>query len=678
MTLELPSSFLDADEVSWLAAVDQALKGRPRESLFSETEDGLEVAPLYAGREDVAPREARPAGQGWKIVQRIDHPDPAAANALLKAEIAGGADGVEIVLAGSTSARGFGVVLPDLAAAEKLLADVDLTAISLRLAGGAATPLLAAMVQEVAARQGLIPHALNVTWANDPIASFAVSGAFHRPVDDLALQVADAIAAAHASEASVQVLHADGRVWHDAGASPAQQLALVMATAIQFMRWLEGVGVAPEAFAPAISFTLAADANQTATLAMARAARRLWAAVLDAAQLPEVPMRLHMETSWRMMTARDPWVNMLRATVATFAAGVGGADSISVMPFTEALGLPDAFARRAARNTQIVLLHESNLFRVADPAAGAGAIEARTDGLVASAWSRLQRLEAVGGIMAGLQSGWVQERLSGTRTRRAERIGNRKDALTGISAYPDLSEAPVEVLNVAQSTVPTPSGQSVSLPAPGKGEWFASLRGKLREGTPCADLLEAFSPLTAGSSAVGMISPLPRRRLSEDFEALRSTAEAEPEKAKVFLAPIGALAQFTARASWARNFFGAGGLSSEGGEPYAGLENMVQAAKASGASLVCLVSSDRLYAEQGVAAAEALKSAGIAHLYMAGRQKEELAEVLSHAGVETFLFEGCAVLDLLQEAQIRAGLPPSLTKPGDAGHGEPEIEGGSK
>ena len=171
---------------------------------------------------------------------------------------------------------------------------------------------------------------------------------------------------------------ADGRVIHDAGGSEVQELAFVLAAGVAYLRAIEGAGVALEDAHGMVYARLSADADQFLTMAKFRALRLLWARVEQACGLAPKPLFIAADTAWRMLTQRDPYVNMLRATMATFSAGLGGANAITVLPHTLALGLPDPFARRVARNTQLVLLEESNLAKVSDPAAGSGGIETLT------------------------------------------------------------------------------------------------------------------------------------------------------------------------------------------------------------------------------------------------------------------------------------------------------------
>jgi methylmalonyl-CoA mutase len=197
---------------------------------------------------------------------------------------------------------------------------------------------------------------------------------------------------------------------------------------------------------------LSADADQFLTLAKFRALRLLWARVEQACGLAPKPLLIAAETAWRMLTRRDPYVNMLRATIATFSAGLGGADSLTVLPHTQALGLPDAFARRIARNTQLILLEESSLAKVSDPAAGSGGIEMLTRQLCEVAWAQFQDVEKAGGAFAALTQNMIQRNVAATRDTRKANVAKRRDVLTGASEFPNLHETPAAMLDVRPVT----------------------------------------------------------------------------------------------------------------------------------------------------------------------------------------------------------------------------------
>jgi methylmalonyl-CoA mutase len=358
-----------------------------------------------------------------------------------------------------------------------------------------------------------------------------------------------------------------------------------------------------------IYFRLSADADQFLTMAKFRALRKLWARIEEACGVAPKAAYVAAETAWRMMTRRDPNVNMLRITMAVAAAGLGGADSITALPHTAALGLPDAFARRIARNTQLILLEESNLAKVADPAAGSGAIEDITARMCVAAWSLFQEIEAAGGAWAALERGLIQGKVAAVRAQRQQAVARRKDALTGTSDFPDLHESQPDVLDVAKIVAPKESAVAVTTEA------------------------------------------LPRIRLAEPFERLREASDRilaeRGARPKVFLANLGRLSDFTARATFARNFFEAGGIEAVTNDGFGSRDEMVAAFKASGARLACLCGSDEIYAKEAVAVAQAL--AGATHLYLAGRPRELEAE-LKAAGVETFIYVGCDALATLSSA----------------------------
>jgi methylmalonyl-CoA mutase len=400
-------------------------------------------------------------------------------------------------------------------------------------------------------------------------------------------------------------------VIHDAGGSEVQELAFVLATGVAYLRALEGAGVALDQARSMVYARLSADADQFLTLAKFRALRLLWAQVEQGCGLAPKPLLISADTAWRMLTRRDPYVNMLRATGATFSAGLGGANSITVLPHTLALGLPDAFARRAARNTQLVLLEESNLAKVSDPAAGSGGIETLTQQLGEAAWSLFQEIEKAGGVFAALEQNLIQRKVTATRTLREANIARRKEVLTGASEFPNLHEAHVAVLD-AKPVALAPYGEA-----------------KIK------------------------FDPLPPIRLAAPFERLRDRSDQilkeNGARPKVFLANLGTPADFTARAAFAKSFFETGGIEAIDTEGFTDPAKLAAAFKASGATLICLCSSDKTYAGHATAAAKALQAAGAKHIYLAGRPGEQEA-ALRAAGVNDFIFAGGDALAMLQEA----------------------------
>src|SRR5712672_3328125 len=585
--LPLGAEFPAATREKWLKLVDGVLKGAPFDKkLISWTYDGLRIEPLYARAAAAMPVAGRTPGTAWTLMQRVDHTDPAAANAQALEDLENGANGLTLVFAGSVSANGYGLDAAPAALARVLEGVALETGITIDFNLSPATRDAVRHFAGLVKSRGLAPGSVDLRASINPIGGFAASGASPRPWAALAQDFT----------AMVRELAAQG-------------FGGPIASAVAYLRALASTGMSLDAARGMIYFRLSADADQFLTMAKFRALRKLWARVEEACGLAPKPAYVAAESAWRMLTRRDPNVNMLRITMAVAAAGLGGADSITALPHTAALGLPDAFARRIARNTQLILLEESNLAKVADPAAGSGAIEDITGSLCVAAWSLFQEIEAAGGAWAALERGLIQGKVAAVRAQRQQAVAQRKDALTGTSDFPDLHESQPAVLDVARIVAPKESAVALTIEA------------------------------------------LPRIRLADPFEGLRDASDRmlaeRGARPKVFLANLGRPSDFTARATFAKNFFEAGGIEAVTNDGFKSRDEMVVAFKASGAKLVCLCGSDEIYAKEAVAAAQAL--AGAAHLYLAGRPRE-LESELEAAGVGTFIFAGCDVLSTLGAA----------------------------
>ncbi|MGB8605778.1 methylmalonyl-CoA mutase family protein [Bradyrhizobium sp.] len=609
--LRLAADFAPATYDDWRKLVDGVLKGAPFEKLVGKTYDGLKLDPIYQRARRVVPISGRASGMPWQIMQRIDHPDAAHANAQALHDLENGANGLTLVFAGANGAYGFGLE-PTADAIDRVLDGVFIDAgISIELQVGPQSRMAAIHLAEYVKRKGLAPAACDIRFGLDPIGACAVWGSSPYSWAEIVPAVTSAIKGLAGIGFMGPSAVADGRVIHDAGGSEVQELAFVLAAGVAYLRAMEGAGLALEDARSLLYARLSADADQYLTMAKFRALRLLWARIEQSCGLAPKPLFIAADTAWRMLTQRDPYVNMLRATMATFSAGLGGADSINVLPHTLALGLPDPFARRVARNTQLVLLEESNLAKVSDPAAGCGSIETLTQQLCDAAWSMFQEIEGAGGAFAALEQGLIQRKVAATRSAREANFARRKEVLTGASEFPNLHEAHVAVLE-AKPVALAPYGET---------------RFKF----------EALSPM----------------RLAAPFERLRDRSDQilkdRGARPKVFLANLGAPADFTARATFAKSFFETGGIEAVDTEGFTEPAALTAAFKASGAALACLCSSDRTYARHASAAAKALQAAGAKHIYLAGRPGD-LEVPLRGAGVNDFIFAGGDALVTLQDA----------------------------
>ena len=679
--LRLAADFAPATYDDWRKLVDGVLKGAPFEKLVGKTYDELKIEPIYSRARNAAPVAGRAAAAPWQIMQRIDHPDAAQANAQALHDLENGATGLEIEFAGGPGARGFGVTDATRETLARVLDGVVFDAgIAIALNPVLGRQNAGVNLAELIEARGFDPAKVDVRFNYQPLSTMAVVGPAPAPWPEMERAWATMIGELIGRGFKGPFALADGRPVHDAGGSEAQELAFALAAAVAYLRALEAGRMALDMARAALSFRLSADADQFLTMAKFRALRLLWARVEQACGLTPKPAFIAAETAWRMLTRRDPYVNMLRATIATFSAGLGGANAITVLPHTLALGLPDPFARRVARNTQLVLLEESNLSRVSDPAAGAGGIEALTQALCEQAWSLFQEIEKAGGAYAALEQGLIQRKVAATRALRETNLARRKDVLTGATEFPNLHEAQVAVLDAKPAAL-APSGEA------------------------------AFK-----------FDVLSQMRLAAPFERLRDRSDQilkdRGVRPKVFLANLGTPADFTARATFAKSFFETGGIEAVDFLPPRGasssplpsgerstppksdisdfgnnnsqsrqqpslmasgegaltsdrnpspapspsaqerplpmgevkdLAALAAAFRASGAALACLCSSNKVYAGQATAAAKALQAAGAKHIYLAGRPGEQQA-ALRAAGVNDFIFAGGDALAMLRGA----------------------------
>ena len=388
-------SFPAWTEADWRKAAEAALKGASLDKLVTRTADGLRIEPVY--QPGSGPRALRGEGP-WRVIARLDHPDAREANAQALEDLSGGADGLQVVFAGAIGAYGFGLKRSDPEtlglAFDKVQFDAG-TRFELDLGpnGPAEALAFASHIRD----KGAEPAISAVSFGLDPFAAaahgpFPSDWAAHvKPYVDAALEL-------KAGRFNGPFFVADARSVHAAGGSASQELAFALGAGVSVLRALADAGVAPDKARAMIAFRLASDAEEFVELAKFRALRILWARVEEACGLSPRAAHVQAESAWRMMTRLDPYVNVMRGSIAAFSAGLGGADSVSVLPHSLAVGLPGALARRLARNGQLVLLRESHLGFVEDPAAGAGGFEALTKALSEKAWALFQEIEAGGGL----------------------------------------------------------------------------------------------------------------------------------------------------------------------------------------------------------------------------------------------------------------------------------------
>ncbi|MCY4725291.1 methylmalonyl-CoA mutase family protein [Nocardioides sp. STR2] len=516
-------------------------------ALTRTTLDGIDVAPVGQPSDlDGLTTGGRPSRRGaWDVRTSLVGDDAAAINEAALVDLDNGA--ASLYLDPSDLAA------DDLATALRGVL-LDLAPVTLERPTAEQSEALARLLEDTPGD----PHPGNNLSA-DPATALAFGEGIPEGGRSVAESFVDTVRRAQALGVLGAVV--DGTALHDRGASDAQELGWTMAVGVHYLRLLTDAGLTVDEAAGLLEFRYAATDEQFPTIAKLRAARRLWARVLEASGSERgsdgVAQRQHVVTSRAMMTKYDPWVNMLRGTVAAFAAGVAGADALTVVPFDERLGRPDAFGRRIARNTSSLLIEESHVATVTDPAGGSYAVERLTDDLAVAGWAELGRIEADGGFGERAAAG-VKERVSAVRATRDEGIADRSRPLTGVSEFPHLAEV-----------------------LPERELW--------------------------GRAGV---------HYGWAYEDMR----AQPATTPVFLATMGPIAAHTARATFATNLLAAGGVAVES----AGATSDVASVTAAyaGQPVVCLAGTDAAYAEWGADLVAALRAAGASYVVLAGKPGE--------------------------------------------------------
>lgn len=600
-----------ADEAAWRALVEQGLKGAKWDRLVGKTSDGIALEPLYRETDVATARDAsgfpgaapfvRGARQGaWLIRQAYAHPDPEKTNAAILADLAGGVAAIELVI----DPRGErGVAISNGAALDLALADVILEAAPVSLDAGAFALQTAELLETKLRGVAAVGTAFNL----DPIGVLMRDGAIG--ADDVA-RAATFAARVRKELPAATAVRVDARPVHEAGGTEAQEIAAALCSGIAYLRALTDAGLAVGDAAASVAFAIGVGPDVLIETAKLRALRLCWARVLEAsgAAPAERAARIHAFTGARMLTRHDAQTNILRITTAAFAAAIGGADVITTSNFTDALGGPSPFARRVARNTQHVLLEECRLGHVADPAGGSWFVEKLTRELADKAWALMQQIEAQGGIVAALQSGWLQGAIGEARTARQRAIATRRESITGVTDFPLLGAKAPEV-----------DASDRRLPA---GKTHANA--------------------------------LPSIRWAEPFEALRDRAE--PASPRVFFATMATLAEFGPRSQFSRNLLAVGGIAALGPEEaYGTMEALIDAFRASGAKVALIASTDACYADHAENCAQRLKAAGADWVVLAGKPGENEAKWRA-AGIDQFVFVGQDVVKDLETLHAALGI----------------------
>lgn len=589
----LGAPFAATDRPSWVSLVEKTLGGASFEAkLLSRTPEGLQIQPLYGPADaglglepGLRSRRSFDAHRPWDIRALVDHPDPEQARLQALEDLEGGASSL-IVRIDPTAVDGLAAA--SAADLEHALSGVLFDLAPVALDAGYLGVTAAKWLSEIANARTLRPRLMLHL---DPISAYATQGDAPGPIESHIRYAAEAAGRIDAETAFL----ASGRSVHEAGGGEAEELAFMAASGLAYLKAQTAAGASlPEALSRT-ALGICVDAEYFTSIAKLRAARAIWMRIAAAAGAQPQPARIEARSSRRMLAALDPWVNMLRLTAACFAGGVGGADAVALDAFTQPIGRPTAFARRQRRNIQLVLMEEAHVGRVADPSGGSFFLEALTRDLASAAWTAFQEIERRGGVIPSLSGGHTAERVQAVRAERHDLAARRRVGMVGVSEFPALGQAPVEVASIDAARYAKPTPQ-IELPG-----------------------------------ASSHCPPLTPWRPSSLFETLRIRAEGLTPPPLAYLAVVGSIRDAAGRIGFMTNALAAGGIAARSGP--------VEAFDAHETPVAILCGSDAAYSEASAASARALLSAGAKRVYLAGRPGGLAAE-LGDAGVSGFIFAG--------------------------------------
>jgi methylmalonyl-CoA mutase len=692
----LRDDFPPAGYDEWRKLAEADLQGAPFEQkLVTHTYEGIDVQPVYTrhdwpadddpfGFPGQAPfvRGSQPPGAArasWDLRQEHAHPDPAETSRAILDDLQGGV--TSLLLRLDVAARnGFD---PDNAAAQELagrdglmayhvddldaaLAGVHLDMVGVTLEAGAAFLPAAALLMALWRRRGVSTDQARGAFNADPLAVFARDGQLPVAPETALAHMADLATWTARNYPHVTAVRVGTAPYHHAGATAAQDLGFGMATAVEYLRAMTA-GVNPAArldvdtAARQVLFSISLGTHHFLAIAKLRAARRLWARVVEACggSPAAAAMRIHARVSKRVLTLRDPYVNLLRNTVACYAAGVGGAEAITSVPFDVVAGPPDDLSRRIARNTVLILQEEAHLNRVIDSPGGSWYLDWLTEQVAQKAWAIFQQVERDGGMLRALVSGSVARQIDSAFAPRAKNLARRKEGITGVSEFPNVGEAPVVRPAPDRTTLRAEATARLarvrrSFMATGEPP-VATVMAAAEKGASIGQMARALGFHTAPAT----IPPLTPHPFAEPFEELRDASDAwqaaHGKRPRVFLANMGPVAHHTARATYAKNFFEAGGFEVVGSDGFKDADAAARAFAASGATVAVICSSDKLYPEMVPQVALRLKAAGARAVVLAGNPGANEA-AWRGAGVDRFIFIKCDVLATLRDMLREEGV----------------------
>jgi len=653
--------FPTTDLATWKQTAVDSLKGVPIEKMTTRTHEGIVLQPLYDAESfaEVPPSAPQNLPTSWLFAQNITPSDPAEFQSMAATDISRGQDALSVEI--HPLCREGMAPLPDITNESGLclqttsdvataFKNIDLENTPLFLQAGSSALLLTGLFE-----------AAGKKWCGgilaDPIAEYARLGYLPIALDDAFTEMATVARWNTRQGHDRATIGVDASLWSEAGGSAVEELAFGLAAAVEYIRELTKLDIPAQASASQIQFTFALGANIFMEIAKLRAARLLWANVLEAFGIPPIAMKIHGRSSHFNKSCLDPYTNVLRATAEGFAGAIGGVDSMHIATFDETHRSSGDLARRVARNTHWILADECLLDKISDPAAGSWYVETLTTQLATKAWELFQEVEKAGGLIASLQSGVPQSKVQAVLQGKIKAAGTRRDSYIGVNMFPNTKET--DLLSEDASS-PRKSIQRIPATNPEASRLERSVEAiteAFAKGAPFAEVNISLSRSVAADPEIQKVTPF---RIAEPFEKLRKAAlcvKGQPNEIKIWLANFGPAKQHKLRADFVSGFLSVGGFEINQGSGAKSIDEAVSAATASKAPIVVICSTDDTYPEIVPTFTEAIKAALPGVLVLLAGYPPEHVEAFKAAGIDDFIHIRLDCLSFAQSLQKRFGYP---------------------
>ena len=689
--LELNKNFHPPTFEEWKEKVEKDLKGKAFERLITETIEGIELQPIYTRKkflqnvnsEDYPSNGGRRAtnsagyySNDWLINQKIEIPDAAEFNSALKDALERGQNSILIPF-DKASALGIdadyadvedvgngGVSISGLNSFSKVLNDIDITKYPIVFENTFSPVLPISLLNAYCKKNQIDITKVNCFLETDPIGFWVKEGELPVPLDKLYLQISDVMSWTEENAPKIKTIAVNTLPYVNSGANAVQELAIMLANAAEYFRAFIDLGNNAETIAKNMNVSLAIGSSFFTEVAKFRAAKILWRNLLKAFGCSEKSQNISLFaiSSDFNKTIFDPYVNMLRSTTETFSAIAGGIDGLQISPFDSLFSSPDDFSRRIARNTQLILKEESHFNIPIDPAGGSYFVEELTEELAKKAWGKFQAIEKNGRIIESLKKDFIQNDIEKVYAARIKNISKRKSVIVGTNMFSNPKEEMLKFRKINHDEVKKKRAEFLQKLRVSKNhndnlEILKSLSelstadfkkvipiaaSALINGATIGEISSACKSNNGNSSE--KINPIQKRRGAELFEELRfRSMEIEKiigKKPSIFLATMGNVKEYKARADFSRGFFEVGGFDVIYPNGFSSVDNAVMAALESKSDIIVICSTDENYSKIASELSSKIKAENNKlTIILAGYPKEQIAELKAN-GVDEFIYLG--------------------------------------